>query len=343
MTPKSYKARVIEPGIISYGDKDMGVVLVDKTALDNMAATFKGCPVICVPELHNDSAPDNAFDFDVAKAPHADGIVTDCYWGDDGWYWANFLIWSEEAQLAIKKGFSVSCAYLPTETAHGGVWHNLPYDEEVTNGKYLHLAIVPKPRYEGSKIYENAKGGSTMNRIFKIIMGKEPAKEPEKKTVVNALPEVAPKEPTPPAAPAAPAPAAEPKGEEFSPETPVKMPDGTTVPLSELILVYQHEAGESAIDEIHEIEDTDKVELENGKQVTVGELKNCWAKKKNAAPAPVQNAAPGGDPQPKVVNVALKNAAAKTTESTVEMPETRAERFARGAARYSSAVAQEAK
>ena len=190
--PKSYKIRFIEPGIISYNDSGAGVVFVSREALDRMAPSFRNCPVIFVPESHDDSDASTAFNFDDVAATPASGIVAGIpYWGDDGWMWADISVWDEEAQAAIAGGFNVSCAYKPTEETDGGEWHSIPYDVELGNGKYEHLAIVKRPRYEGSRILANSKGGHSV--AINIFRKKE-----------NAAPVAPPIPKKPEAAPGAP-------------------------------------------------------------------------------------------------------------------------------------------
>ncbi len=344
MTPVSKSARFIEPGLMSYEDTSQGVVLVSREALDRMAPSFKGCPVIFVPEHHNDADKETAFNFDDVGANPPSGIIAGTpRWGDDGWQYVDMLIWDENAVAAIDSGYSVSCAYNPTDVKPGGIWHQLPYDEELVNGQYMHMAIVPRPRYEGSQILANSKGGHT---VAIKLFGKNK----------NAVP----------AKPAAPAPAnaapvpehKEPDGDEgmmVNDDTEVDV-NGTPVPLHELIAKYvEAKGGEPAA-----LMDEDMVALPDGTKVSVADLKAAWGGAsaegeglENAeppadtpAPQPVEvsrqkaNAAPA-KPAPRVVNPTLKNAAAKPGE--IGDPrgdvDTEAARLARGKERYSRPVA----
>jgi hypothetical protein len=344
-SPKPYKIRFIEPGLISYEDQEAGTVLVSKDALDRMAPSFKTCPVIFVPENHNDSAPDTAFNFDDVAANPPSGIVSGSpYWGDDGWQWVDVLIWDEAAQEAIAKGFNASCAYIVDEEGEGGERNGLAYDAEITNGHYIHMAIVPRPRYNEAMILANSKGGhSVAISIFK------------KK--VNAAPPAPPIPKKPEAAPAAPAMVKN----EADPGTVIPLPSGGQATLAELIAAYKSTPGAAEPLDMDDYVDVD------GKQVQVSELVAAFEAGKGAgadAPAappvaenaeeptdtpaePVVDEAKQGSsrmnaaPAKRVVNASLRNAAAKPGDDAgEEHPETRNERLDRGASRYSKAVAQ---
>lgn len=337
MEPKSYKCRFIQPGIISYDDQKQGTVLVDKNVLDSMAKTFRNCPVIFVPNQHDDSDKSNSFDFsDMSKNP-ASGLVTGIpFWGEDGWQWVEFTVWDENAIKAIENGYSVSCAYIPDETKEGGEWHQIPYDEEVTNGHYIHMAIVARPRYEGSRIFANSKGGHGIMALFGMKKNTEPPKKEEQ----GKAPEV--------------------QGAEGKKDEPVMINaenttidmNGTKVPLYEMIEAYQMKHGDENLPP--ELQDDDTIVLPDGTKVTVADLKAEYSDmseggenggegeeppaeeepEEKEKPA-MTNAAPA---KPKTVNKALKNAA-KTDGAVFDNSiETESERLARGRKLYSSAV-----
>ena len=342
--PRSYKIRFIEPGLISYEDQEAGTVLVEKSALDRMAPSFKGCPVIFVPEHHNDADKDTAFDFDDVGANPPSGIVSGSpYWGDDGWQWVDVLIWDEAAQEAIAKGFNASCAYIVDEEGEGGERNGLAYNAEITNGHYIHMAIVPRPRYNEAMILANSKGGHSV--AINIFRKKE-----------NAAPVAPPIPKKPEAAPAA-APAM--VKNEADPGTVVMLPSGGQATLAELIAAYKATPGAQEPLDMDDMVDVD------GQQVQVSELVAAFEAGKGAAPEaapevaenaeaptdapaePVVDTAKQGSvrtnsaPVKRTVNVALRNAAAQPGESAGEdHPETRTERLDRGASRYSKAVPQ---
>lgn len=331
--PKSYKTRFIEPGLMSYEDQNQGVVLVTKEALDRMAASFRNKPVIFIPEMHDNSDETTAFNFDDLGANPASGIITGIpYWDNDGWQWVEMSVWDEEAQKALDEGYSVSCAYEPVEDETGGIWHELPYTSEVTDGKYMHMAIVPKPRYEGSRVLANSKGGNSLNIFKKKNAGPPEKVEPEKKPVPFAGKETPEEE----------------KAELMNDDTMIDV-NGTPVPLHELVANYEEKNGGGAQEPLG---DEDEVGLSDGSKVTVAALKAAYTGgasgkvKENAeAPQDVQgepvvdetkqraNAAPAK----RVVNSALKNAASSAGLAQ-EKIETAASRLERGAARYSLPV-----
>lgn len=161
--PKLFSCTFIEPGVVFY--QDLGeageTVLVQKPALDKMAKSFVGKPVVNL--VHKDVDPKT-----VARG-EADGIVSRVWLDEEsGWYKCEFLVWDELTQRNCEsKIYSVSCAYEPTDVdSNGGVYHNLPFQEEVLDGVYTHLAVVANPRYEGARIFVNSKGGSPMNWKF---------------------------------------------------------------------------------------------------------------------------------------------------------------------------------
>lgn len=196
--PKSYKCNFIEPGPVHYQDlgpcKVCGdqrvcgndgdecdtegeTILVTDEALDRMAPTFVGKPVI--DREHKEVSPDTIVKGD------AEGIVTRVY-KEGGWNWCDFLVWDPKTQEHCDKGlFSVSCAYEPTEVDDvEGEYHNIPYASTIKNGFYTHLAIVQSPRYEGARILVNSKGGLMSWKFWEKGARKNAAPiDPEKEMV----------------------------------------------------------------------------------------------------------------------------------------------------------------
>lgn len=140
--PEIYYCRHIEKGVAGYKKENL---FLDDTALNKMDKTMKGIPVRV---LHVDKV-----DVDTIQED-SDGYVIESFYNNmDGWHWAKFIVVSDAAHQAIKKGWSVSNAYIPTEFGVSGEHHAIPFDRKVLNGHYTHLAIVPNPRYEGAKIF----------------------------------------------------------------------------------------------------------------------------------------------------------------------------------------------
>lgn len=167
--PKKYKSNFIEPGLVSYEEQNAGICFVSKETLDKMADSFVGKPVVDKRNHIDGMQPK-----DLEKM--MGGIITKAWWSpEDNWYWCEFIVWDDLLNKDIEKGYSVSCAYVPTEVDHkGGVRNNLNYDQEILNGTYTHLAIVPNPRYNGARIILNSlQGGSNMFKAWLRRLGAE--------------------------------------------------------------------------------------------------------------------------------------------------------------------------
>lgn len=152
---KVYRAcGFIEKGVCEYADER--VYLSEETLIKSLH-TIKGRPVIIdhmtgiTPENMNDHAVGYVVDYEVQGA-------CDC----------KFVIFDDEGKKVIADGYSVSCAYKPKSFGPGGTWHNVPYDREITDLEYTHLALVQNPRYEDAKVYENAKDGDDKGRWITI-------------------------------------------------------------------------------------------------------------------------------------------------------------------------------
>lgn len=160
--PSSMKCSFIEPGIVNYAD--VGMVYVRKETLDKMANSMIGKPV--VNEDHRDVSPD-----EFSKGT-AQGIINSVWYEPtDGKFHAAYQIWDQPTLKNIKDGYKVSCAYKVTRWGAAGVHNNVPYDREVLDGEYTHLAIVANPRYEDVRIY-NAKGAKKMTLTWiKKLLG----------------------------------------------------------------------------------------------------------------------------------------------------------------------------
>lgn len=145
---KCYKAvNFIEKGVCTYQDE---VVYLSQDSLQKCVRDIKGKPVII--KHQRGINPDN-------MQNHAVGYVTNAGFDEfNASFSCDFVIFDEEAKELINKGWSVSCAYLPKAFGQGGTWHNTAYDREITDLEFTHLALVPDPRYEEAKVYENAKG-----------------------------------------------------------------------------------------------------------------------------------------------------------------------------------------
>lgn len=330
--PKSYRAFYITPGLADYTAEGIGTVLVGKEALDKIAPTYVGKPVVNLE--HTDKEPEELFELSKNSKPEdfADGIIAATGFDvESGWHWMDFLVWDADTQENINNGYSVSCAYDVTEVDEvGGTYNNVPYAEEVLNGEGLHLAIVPNPRYERSYVIQNSKSEEETLKL-KLF----------KKTVKNQDPEPKPKE----------------KDEETEEETELDNMDGYVenaagekIPISELANMYMEKKKSENAGKVYNM--NDEVEID-GNRMTVRELmSNCgYDEKENAEPAQdddaeevVDETLQNATPKKTVKNEnfkKVKNAAGKEgAEVKPHNLNTQSERFARGKSRYGTPVAQ---
>lgn len=142
-----FQSRFLQAGLVKYS---FGVCLLTKETINKFVNSFIGCPVRID---HKDITDENAKDERV-------GVVSDIWFNDgDGWFWCKGVIFDDKAIDLIKNGYNVSCQYEITEFSDNieNKLHNgIPYDKEILNGKFEHLAIVDNPRYEGALIAVNA-------------------------------------------------------------------------------------------------------------------------------------------------------------------------------------------
>lgn len=144
---KTYVATgFIEKGVCTY--KEERIYLSQET-LQKAMPTMKGRPNVI---QHQKVTPENMQELAVGYTS-SEGIFNT----ETASFDVPFLIFDEEGKQKIADGWSVSCAYIPKAFGQGGTWHNTPYDREVTDLEFTHLALVPDPRYEDAKIYENSK------------------------------------------------------------------------------------------------------------------------------------------------------------------------------------------
>lgn len=144
---RKFVSRFIEPGVAHY--EEFGDVLITKETLDRFINTMVGCPVII---QHKDIDDENV---DKERV----GVISNVWFNEfDGWYYCDGIIWDKQAIDLIKnQEWSVSCTYDfdsdKLEKTHNGK----KIDMEFTGGEFLHLALVPNPRYERANIVMNAK------------------------------------------------------------------------------------------------------------------------------------------------------------------------------------------
>ena len=311
-------------------------MLVQKPALDKMNSTFVGMPVVNFE--HTEKEPEELFEMDSQDVQEfADGVVAATGYDDQsGWYWADMLIWDDETKVNIdSNGYSVSCAYDVTDAAAGGSYHNVEYQEEVLNGIYKHMAVVPNPRYEDAWVILNSKPKETRVKVFKKHRQNE--KDDEMKNT----------------------------GEDMK-DRYVMRENGDRMPLNELVAQYKEMKAEKADEEMR-MNEEDIVEID-GEQISVRDMIEAVGMMKN--PGDMENedddeeimdnaVDPIDDDVYEVVDESrqnakkkeraqkgkenmqkLRNAARKTSPIKIEV-DTQATRIERGKARYGSVVKQE--
>lgn len=141
---RPFKSRFLQAGLVKY---DFGVCLLKKETIDKFVNTFVECPVIID---HKDNLTDS---------DRVGTIQKIWFSADDGWFWCSGIITDEKAIDLIENGYNVSCQYRITDYIDNeeGKLHNAnPYDKEILDGVFEHLAIVENPRYEDAFIAVNA-------------------------------------------------------------------------------------------------------------------------------------------------------------------------------------------
>jgi len=191
--PEVYSCKFLEAGIVSYEDSGAGIALLKKETIDKMKHTFIGRPVIID---HQNVTPEN---YDKVAVGY---VINVRFNSEDAWFYADFIITDDEARALIDdKGYSVSCAYNVLDVAEGGLWHDIKFDGEITDGSFTHLALVNSPRYEDSKITKqlpamlvNGKTAHYLNNqeesemsIFKLFKKKENEKQEDASALHVAL------------------------------------------------------------------------------------------------------------------------------------------------------------
>lgn len=137
---KIYYCKHIAPGVCAYENE---TILIGEETLKEMDKTFSGKPIyVNHQKVNKDTMKEEAVGY----------VVESFYLPEDGCHWAKMLIVDDKGHEAIKQGWKVSNAYQPEGFGVGGEWHNIPYQREVTNAGYTHLALVENPRYEEAEI-----------------------------------------------------------------------------------------------------------------------------------------------------------------------------------------------
>lgn len=137
------------PGVAEYADPARSEpyrIFINESTIRKMNPSFAGRPVFVE---HVEEVEEKVDDL----RKDADGWVVESFFNSaDGKTWVKFIVVTERAERAIRNGWRLSNAYLPSGFKNGGLWNGVQYEKEVTGGEYEHLAIVKSPRYEESVI-----------------------------------------------------------------------------------------------------------------------------------------------------------------------------------------------
>ena len=155
---KRFKAKFIEPGLVHF--KDPGIELLRKETIDASLESFKGCRLV---RSHKDRA--------------TLGVVDNAYYNaEDGWFYVEGSIDSDEAREKINSGYSVSCGYMVHALGEGGTHNQIKYVDEIKEITFDHLAFELNPRYEEATIRLN--GLKTMWKWVTQLVKRENASTP---------------------------------------------------------------------------------------------------------------------------------------------------------------------
>lgn len=183
--PKKYSCRFMKEGLTNYpgdGGKDE-TWLLPRAIMTAMQESFIGCPVIA---KHNVSSTAEDFQNKV-EAGEYDGIVSRVWTDSEGWDCAEFLVWTPEVIDRIdNQGWTISCAYTTKDYIGGGTYNAIPFDHEVTNAEYIHMAIVDNPRQTGAVIMQNSIDTEKENCIIFHMNGKDYKLFPKGKVMANS-------------------------------------------------------------------------------------------------------------------------------------------------------------
>lgn len=159
---KVIKMKCMRRGLCAYPNE---TILVSQNALQILAPSAQGIPVVI------DHPNELITEDNISQLPVV-GRVGDLHYDDidDTWY-AHFIIDRQEGIDLLQEGWGISTAWFGEKYAGGGTYNNVPYDRELLEGKYEHLAIVKTPRYEMATdpIFLNSKTCKSDNNVPKII------------------------------------------------------------------------------------------------------------------------------------------------------------------------------
>ena len=159
-----FSCRMIEPGIVSYlNTPERDVILLRKETIDRCLASARNNP------LTIDHVP---MDGEVPVHMKSGEVAGLRYNAEDGWYYAEGEVENDHAKHLIRKGWMASCAYKEKKVIRnnsGAKYHGFHYDKEIVELEFHHLAIVKKPRYEGTVFRLNSLVNQPTMHILKLL------------------------------------------------------------------------------------------------------------------------------------------------------------------------------
>ncbi len=248
--PNVYSCRFLEAGIVSYEDSKEGVLRLNKETIDKMAPSFIGKPVLI---NHSRVGPENF------KEEAVGYVINVKFNPSDAWFYCDFIVTDDKAKQKIEKeNYSVSCAYNVISGKEGGEYHNIPYDGEITDGSFTHLALVENPRYEDSKITKQLPS-MLVNAKAAHFITKQEDTQMDFKTIVDNIWNKKPDGSKEKAAP-------------------VLIHNGKEFPLDLVLNAIQEKMNAEGEMKGYQAKDTDVVDI-NGHSYTIGEAKNALKEK----------------------------------------------------------------
>lgn len=249
--------RHIAQGVCGYNDE---TIFIGEDCLKKMDRTFAGKPLV---------VEHQTIDLENLQQ-QADGYVVESFYlPEDASHWAKIIVVSDKGHEAVSKGWAVSNAYKPDSFGAHGEWHNVPYDREVTDAHYTHLALVPNPRYEEAIVMTPEEFKQYKQQKKEQLNQLQNSKEGVKKPMKSVFKLFTKKEMT--------------NSEDIS-NAMVELSNGQTISVAEMINACEEdikakEAAKSKKNEQEEI--LEKVVKVNGEDVKVSDLIKSYEAKKN--------------------------------------------------------------
>ena len=151
---KRYYGMHFYNGICGYTDPKTKAdfrVYVNEDTIRKMDPDFSGCPVFVE---HVDEVGE---DISQLRNDAAGWVVRSFYNEADSKHWVEFMIADDEGDDAIARGYRLSNCYAPESFGPPGRLNGVDYDKQMLDGKYHHLALVRKPRYNESVVLTPAQ------------------------------------------------------------------------------------------------------------------------------------------------------------------------------------------